>query len=253
MDFRCWREVYGIQRARDVTIYSKYGIPNPSKWILVSKSGQFASPLNPPPGIHAISSYNLLSVYNGFKTAGFACFLFVCFCCCCCFFLLFFFFRLNKLPHTIIGRVKRTVLRFRCSWEKMAKVFANSGDPDQTPRFAASDLGLHCLTFTLLGVSRERWVNTPVKTTGFAYFRRNCTTFLKKKKSTRKRFLYKRDLGLHKNGSFVVWSGSLITTYRNVWITTSLNVPSDMCAQRRFRSACAFAQSGQNLHWTHFG
>ena len=27
---------------------------------------------------------------------------------------------------------------------------------------------------------------------------------------------------------------------------------SDLCAQRRFRSACAFAQSDQNLHRAHF-
>ena len=33
----------------------------------------------------------------------------------------------------------------------MVALFANSGDPDQTPR---SDLGLHCLPNTLLGVSR---------------------------------------------------------------------------------------------------
>ena len=33
----------------------------------------------------------------------------------------------------------------------MAKTFANSGDPDQTPRSAASDLGLHCLPIPLLG------------------------------------------------------------------------------------------------------
>ena len=31
----------------------------------------------------------------------------------------------------------------------MAKLFANSGDPDQTPRSAASDLGLHCLPMGL--------------------------------------------------------------------------------------------------------
>ena len=37
----------------------------------------------------------------------------------------------------------------------MAKIFANSGDPDQMPHFAASDLGLHCLPFTLLVVSRQ--------------------------------------------------------------------------------------------------
>ena len=41
----------------------------------------------------------------------------------------------------------------------MAKLFANSGDPDQTPRSAASDLGLHCLPVILLQVSRLQWVN----------------------------------------------------------------------------------------------
>ena len=34
--------------------------------------------------------------------------------------------------------------------EKKAKLFANSGDPDQTPRSVASDLGLHCLPVTFL-------------------------------------------------------------------------------------------------------
>ena len=45
----------------------------------------------------------------------------------------------------------------------MAKLFANSGDPDQTSHpaasNAASDLGLHCLPNTLLRVSRLQWVN----------------------------------------------------------------------------------------------
>ena len=40
----------------------------------------------------------------------------------------------------------------------MAKLFAKSGEPDQTPRSAASDLGLHCLPITLLRVSRLQWV-----------------------------------------------------------------------------------------------
>ena len=35
----------------------------------------------------------------------------------------------------------------------MVDLFANSGDPNQTPRSAASDLGLHCLPVTRLGVS----------------------------------------------------------------------------------------------------
>ena len=41
----------------------------------------------------------------------------------------------------------------------MVELFANSGDPDQTPRSAASDLDLHCLQITILGVSRLQWVN----------------------------------------------------------------------------------------------
>ena len=40
----------------------------------------------------------------------------------------------------------------------MIELFANSGDPDQTPRSSASDLGQHCLPVTLLGVSRLQWV-----------------------------------------------------------------------------------------------
>ena len=44
----------------------------------------------------------------------------------------------------------------------MAKLFAYIGDPDQTPRNAASDLGLHCLSITLLGVSRLQWVKLPL-------------------------------------------------------------------------------------------
>ena len=37
------------------------------------------------------------------------------------------------------------------------------------------------------------------------------------------------------------------------WIATSENVPSNMSAQRRFRSACAFAQPDQKFHRAHFG
>ena len=33
-------------------------------------------------------------------------------------------------------------------------LLANNVDPDQTPRYVASDLGLHCLPMTLLRVSR---------------------------------------------------------------------------------------------------
>ena len=51
-------------------------------------------------------------------------------------------------------------MRFRYSKSrKKAKLFANSGDPDQMPHSVASDLGLHCLPITRLGVSRLQWVN----------------------------------------------------------------------------------------------
>ena len=41
----------------------------------------------------------------------------------------------------------------------MVEPFANSGDPDQMPLSVASDLGLHCLPVTHLGVSSLQWVN----------------------------------------------------------------------------------------------
>ena len=40
----------------------------------------------------------------------------------------------------------------------MFELFANSGNPDQAPHSVASDLGLHCLPITLLGVFRLQWV-----------------------------------------------------------------------------------------------
>ena len=36
-------------------------------------------------------------------------------------------------------------------------VFANSEDPDQMPHSAASDMDLHCLPVTHLGVSSLQW------------------------------------------------------------------------------------------------
>ena len=50
-------------------------------------------------------------------------------------------------------------MRFTYSERKMAELFTNSGDPDQMPRSAASDLGLHCFPSTLLQVSRLQLVN----------------------------------------------------------------------------------------------
>ena len=46
---------------------------------------------------------------------------------------------------------------------------------------------------------------------------------------------------------------SVLSPEINIGAATSENVPPDMCAQQRFRSACAFAQSDQNPFWAHFG
>ena len=50
-------------------------------------------------------------------------------------------------------------MKFTYSERKMAKLFADSADPDQTLHSEASDLGLHSLPVTLLRVSRLQWVN----------------------------------------------------------------------------------------------
>ena len=66
-------------------------------------------------------------------------------------------FRLNSLPTHYIWEESNFDLRYTrlCDLdipeEKMVELFANSGNPDQTPRSAASDLGLHCLPITVKG------------------------------------------------------------------------------------------------------
>ena len=42
---------------------------------------------------------------------------------------------------------------------RKACINANSGDPDQMPHLAASELGLHCLQNIFLEVSRLKWVS----------------------------------------------------------------------------------------------
>ena len=54
-------------------------------------------------------------------------------------------------PTQYIGKILISIFGL-CALE-MIELFANSGDPDQLPHSAASDLVLHCLPFTLLGVS----------------------------------------------------------------------------------------------------
>ena len=44
----------------------------------------------------------------------------------------------------------------------MVELFTNSGDPDQAPQHAASDLDLHCSSITHLGISSPQWINDGV-------------------------------------------------------------------------------------------
>ena len=45
----------------------------------------------------------------------------------------------------------------------MVELLAKSKDPDQMPHSVASDLDLHCLSITLLGVTRLQWVKPQLK------------------------------------------------------------------------------------------
>ena len=47
---------------------------------------------------------------------------------------------------------------FICIQILKKNMFANSGEPDQTPQNAASDLGLHCLPLSDKKDSRHIWV-----------------------------------------------------------------------------------------------
>ena len=44
------------------------------------------------------------------------------------------------------------------SFVGISELNANSIDPDQTPRYVTSDLGLHCLPVSLLWDARLKWV-----------------------------------------------------------------------------------------------
>ena len=52
----------------------------------------------------------------------------------------------------------------------MTKLFANSGDSDQTPHSVASNLGLHCLPITGFRVSQLQWVNLYLSMGKFFYW-----------------------------------------------------------------------------------
>ena len=71
---------------------------------------------------------------------------------------------LNRLSHTIYWKSPTSILgtsgfEIYLFLEKMAKLFANSGDTDQMLCSAVSNLHLHCLPVTLLCVFWLQWVN----------------------------------------------------------------------------------------------
>ena len=68
----------------------------------------------------------------------------------------------------------------------MVKIFANSGDPDQTLHSAASDLSMHCLPVTLLLVSRLKWI----KENQYAFKEGNSVIILKKWSTPQSTFFF---------------------------------------------------------------
>ena len=61
-------------------------------------------------------------------------------------------------PDWSISNIRGVWLVLLLSCFKQIPVFnANNVDPDQTPRSAASDLGLHCLPMSLLWDTRLKW------------------------------------------------------------------------------------------------
>ena len=68
-------------------------------------------------------------------------------------------FYLNYLDRSIfyIKAVWLVIITLSCFVE-IYGLNANSVDPDQTPRSAATDLGLHCLPMFILCDTRLKWV-----------------------------------------------------------------------------------------------
>ena len=60
----------------------------------------------------------------------------------------------KSLKFCLISQILVHSLWHVCIEKKMAKLFANSGDPNKMQHSAASHVGLHCLPITLFGVFR---------------------------------------------------------------------------------------------------
>ena len=81
------------------------------------------------------------------------------------------------------------------------------------PHSAASDLGLHCLPVTHLGVSSLKWVKNKKNESNLIFFENQVFTWTRKSEPVQR-------------------ENDLIT-----------------CDQCRLRLACASVQSDQSLHW----
>ena len=66
---------------------------------------------------------------------------------------------LNSLDGSIPKRMGVWLISIITMFYRIPVFDANSEDPDQTPRSAASDLGRHCLPMSLLWDARHKWAN----------------------------------------------------------------------------------------------
>ena len=119
-----------------------------------------------------------------------------------------------------------------------------------------NDFFLSC-SFVSLTLNRCLWRLCSVLVTFRAYFH----IYFSRSPSGKKENLWRytntaleRSIALLLDLDFAQANKSSLNLYfrNNTWAAPSENVPLDMCAQQRFRSACAFAQSDQNLHWPLF-
>ena len=126
----------------------------------------------------------------------------------------------------------------------MFEPFANSGDPDQTPRSAASDLCLHCLPVTRLGSPVFNGLNMLLCFLFLWFLQRsvNCApnTHLIEYPKFADSDQYTHQCSLNR----------LCTNI--IRIPPNRNWPYDVnvCGHRGSRSACAPTQTDQDLHFS---
>ena len=77
-----------------------------------------------------------------------------------------------------ISRISGAWLVFIIMFVEISEFNANGVDPDQMPRSAASDLGLHCLPVSLLWDAMLKWIKLETALLYFGLFQKG--GFLKK-------------------------------------------------------------------------